>query len=486
MRVLKFGGSSVADTGAITRLVSIVDGRKGARTVVVSALGGVTDGLLAVAELAGDDAPSALAALQAITARHRTVAADVRTPATRRLLDAAVDGLARGAVQAVNAIAAAGQASPALVDRLVANGELWSSRIVAAFLADAGLPTQWIDARQVVRTDGRHGGATPDATATEEALTRLVRPALAMDRVVVLGGFIGSAPDGATTTLGRGGSDYSAALVGACLDASEIEIWTDVDGVLSADPRVVAGARVLPMLSYEDAETLARFGAKVLHPKTMEPAAARSIPVCVRNSRRPGEPGTRIDALGAEDGTHAAVASRDGLSLVQMTPRGRGGEGAFAVRALQSLTDANVTIVLGEIHGDRLLVAVDRAFDLDAFRARVGGFAEVRMRDGLAAVCAVGDRLATDRGLVTGALRVLADRPVHLVSRPGGSASFAVLVDGGDAHTLVARLHDWFSAGVRPRDDSGEAAEGHAGVVPASKSFMGGLRTAPTGEEAVR
>jgi aspartate kinase len=442
MRVLKFGGSSVADAGAITRVVSIVDGRKGARTVVVSALAGVTDDLLAVADLAAGDARSALAALGDLTKRHRDVAADLGASPTRRVLDAAIDSIARDAGQAVHAIVAAGHASPAHVDRLVASGELWSSRIVAAFLADAGIPTQWIDARQVVRTDGRHREATPDSTATEEALTRLVRPALAMDRVVVLGGFIGSAPDGATTTLGRGGSDYSAALVGACLDASEIEIWTDVDGVLSADPRVVAGARVLPMLSYEDAAILARFGAKVLHPKTMEPAAARGIPVYVRNSRRPAEPGTRIDAFGAEDRPHSAVASRDGLILVQMTARGRGGAGSFAARALQSLSDANVTIVLGEVHDDRLLVAVDRAFDLDAFRARVDAFAEVSMRDGLAAVCAVGDRVAT--GFVTEAFGSH-DGPVHLVSRPGGSAAFAVLVDGGDAPALVARLHDWFS-----------------------------------------
>lgn len=317
--------------------------------------------------------------------------------------------------------------------------------MVAAFLADAGIPTQWIDARHVVRTDRRHREATPDLMATEQALTRLVRPALALDRVVVLAGFIGSAPDGATTTLGRGGSDYSAALVGAGLDAGEIEIWTDVDGVLSADPRVVADARVLPMLSYDDAETLARFGAKVLHPKTMEPAAARGIPVRVRNSRRPGEPGTRIDALGAGDGAYAAVVSRGGLSLVEMTARGKGAEGAFAARALLSLSEANVTVVLGEVHGDRLLVAVDQAFDSDALRARVATFAEVRTRDGLAAVCAVGDRLATERGLLTGAFGVFVDGPVHLVSRPGGSAAFAVVVDGCHAHALVARLHDWFS-----------------------------------------
>src|SRR4030095_1545051 len=146
----------------------------------------------------------------------------------------------------------------------------------------------------------------------------LVRPALALDRVVVIGGFVGAAPDGSTTPLGRGGSDYTAALLGACLLADEIEIWTDVDGVLSADPRVVSGARVLSALSYEDAETLATFGAKVLHPKTIDPAAPLDIPVRVLNPRRPHEPGTRIDADGARDDGYAAVASRRGLALLEL------------------------------------------------------------------------------------------------------------------------------------------------------------------------
>jgi aspartate kinase len=450
MRVLKFGGTSVADAAAIHRVVSIVGARRGPRTVVVSALAGVTDALLAVAEGAVQDGPAAVAALEALTARHRGVAAEVLTPPLRRIADAAVEGIARGAAPAVHAIGAAGRRSPALVDRLVATGELWSSRIVAAFLADAGIPSQWIDARHVVRTDRHHREAAPDLSAIDEAVNRLLRPALARDRVVVLAGFIGAAPDGATTTLGRGGSDYSAALIGACLDAEEIEIWTDVDGVLSADPGVVAGARVLPMLSYEDAATLARFGAKVLHPRTIEPAAARGIPVRVLNSRRPAEPGTRIDALGGE-GSYAAVASRGGVSLVVMTAREKTAAGAFSARALMALSDAGINLVLGEVHGDRLLVAVDRPFDLEDFRARVAAFADVRTRDGLAAVCAVGDRFASEPGLA-GAFGALADGSVHLVSRAGGSAAFAVIVDGGDAHALVVRLHDWFTTdtvGVR-------------------------------------
>jgi aspartate kinase len=442
MRVLKFGGTSVADAGAIARVVAIVASREGPRTVVVSAIAGATDVLLAISDIAAADESAALGELDALMDRHASAAAALHSPYARQVLAPALQGIARGAAATVRAIAAAGGASPALVDRLVACGELWSSRIISAALMEEGVASQWIDARHVVRTDGRHGNAAPDLAATDKAVTRLVRPALARDRVVVLGGFVGSGPDGATTTLGRGGSDYSAALMGACLLADEIEIWTDVDGVLTADPRVVPGARVLPALSYEDAETLATFGAKVLHPKTMEPAASRDIPVRVLNSRRPAEPGTRIDASGPDDPGYAVVTSRRGLCLVELTARERSGADGFAVRALQSLAEANVTVVVGEVHRDRLTVAVDDAFDLEALRSRVSAFAEVRSRSGLAVVCAVGEQLASDPRMVAAALALFDDGPIHLIARPGGATGFAVIVDDRDAHRIVARLHD--------------------------------------------
>jgi aspartate kinase len=243
--------------------------------------------------------------------------------------------------------------------------------------------------------------------------------------VVVLGGFVGSGPDGATTTLGRGGSDYSAAVLGACLLADEIEIWTDVDGVLTADPRVVPGARVLPVLSYEDAETLATFGAKVLHPKTMEPAASREIPVRVRNSQRPALPGTRIDGSGAETACYTAVTSRGGLCLVEFTARARPAPSGFGARVLQALEDAGIPIVVGEVHRDRVNIAIDVSIDCDALRARVDEFAEVRARHGLSAVCAVGDRLAT---------------------------TIVVVVEDRHAHAIVARLHDSLVESVEARE----------------------------------
>jgi aspartate kinase len=417
MRVLKFGGTSVADATAIARVVDIVAKRHGARAVVVSALAGVTDALLEISRTATRDAAGALASLDAVTARHAVVAAAFMADDTRRVLDAALDGIASGAAITVRAIAANG-AAPALVDRLVACGELWSSRIVSAAFLRAGVPVQWIDARHVVRTDGRHGEAKPDLDATEKAVSRLVRPALALDRVVVLGGFIGSGPDGATTTLGRGGSDYSAAVLGACLLADEIEIWTDVDGVFTADPRVVPGARVLPALSYEDAATLANFGAKVLHPRTLEPAASRDIPVRVLNSHRPTSPGTRIDASVGGVSGYTAVASRAGVRLLEFTARERPAPSGFAARVLQCLEDAQISIVVGEVHRDRVNATVDASFELSALRARVDGFAELRARDGLSAVCAIGDRLAT---------------------------TFIAVVEERHAHALVTRLHDSFA-----------------------------------------
>ena len=228
MVVLKFGGTSVADADAIARLAAIVDARRGARTVVVSALAGVTDALLEIARLAPDDSFQARASLAALVRRHHEVVA--ATGAQRSRLDADIDGLALTAARSIDALSADGSPTfaeatagrPAVVDRLLAVGELWSSRIVAACLANAGIASQWCDARGVIRTDARHGCASPDLAATADAVTRLVRPALALNRVVVLGGFVGSGPAGETTTLGRGGSDYSAAIVGACLQGRQI------------------------------------------------------------------------------------------------------------------------------------------------------------------------------------------------------------------------------------------------------------------------
>ena len=191
----------------------------------------------------------------------------------------------------VHALAVLREVSHRSQDAVLAVGELVSSRIVAAALADDGVPSAWVDARTVLVTDAEHTGAAPDMMATCERAREHVAPANAGGKVVVLGGFIGATATGVTTTLGRGGSDYSAAIFGACLGVDEIQIWTDVDGMLTADPRIVSQPRVVPQLTFAEASELAYFGAKVLHPSTILPAVSKNIPVRILNSRRKENPG---------------------------------------------------------------------------------------------------------------------------------------------------------------------------------------------------
>ena len=320
--VMKFGGTSVADPDAIGRLLAIVGAQQASTSppnvpvVVVSALAGVTDALVKVAQLAErGESEVAAAALRALEERHLAVAAAVTTGSRARVRDEVTAefhelmGLAHG-------LATLREVSHRSHDAVLAVGELVSSRIVAAALSDRGIPSVWVDARTVLITDDEHGGAVPDMARTCGGVRAHLAPVLAGGAVPVVGGFVGATAGGVTTTLGRGGSDYSAAIFGACLDAGEIQIWTDVDGMLTADPRLVRQPRVVPHLSFAEASELAYFGAKVLHPSTILPAVSKNIPVRILNSRQPrarrhahhGRPGARTAARSRR--SRASAASR--------------------------------------------------------------------------------------------------------------------------------------------------------------------------------
>ncbi len=265
--------------------------------MVVSALARVTDALLEVARLAErGDAAAARAAVRALRLRHEEMTTLVRQPERRAELLKLLDVLFAELEGVASALAVVREVSPRSCDALVAAGELASSRIVAAALAEAGLPSRWLDARDLLVTDAAHGAASPDRAATDERLRSRVSALLQQGLVAVTGGFVGATASGVTTTLGRGGSDYSAALFGAGLAAEEIQIWTDVDGMLTADPRLVPAPRVVTHLSFAEASELAYFGAKVLHPSTILPAVGLGIPVRILNSHRPRAEGTLITA----------------------------------------------------------------------------------------------------------------------------------------------------------------------------------------------
>jgi len=263
--IMKFGGTSVADADAMARVVNIVRRQWESQpagdappVVVVSALSKVTDGLIRTARFAQDgDGANALALVKDLLDRHIAIASSVTTAERRETLVRALGAQFGELAGIVESLAATRDVSPRSHDAIVATGELVSSRIVAAAFAEQGLPVVWVDARQVLVTDAEHTMAAPDMNATCLQARDQIVPVMARGGIPVLGGFIGATVEGVTTTLGRGGSDYSAAIFGACLAAGEIQIWTDVDGMLTADPRVVPAPRVVPQLSFAEASELA-------------------------------------------------------------------------------------------------------------------------------------------------------------------------------------------------------------------------------------
>src|SRR2546422_3492673 len=293
--VLKFGGTSVQDAAAFERVESIVRSHGGVRPlVVVSAMSRTTDALLAAAQTAAaGDAAAARDGLHPLLERHQEVARRLLAPDAARTFQGELDHAQHTLADLLQQIARAREAQPALQDEVAAFGEHLSATLLAAVLGARGLPARHVDARRCIVTDGG-SSAVPQRPETERRTRDELLPLLDAGAIPVLGGYIAVTASGATTTLGRGGSDYSAALIGAALDAAEIQIWTDTSGMLSADPRIVPEARPVPHLSFAEASELADFGARVLHPKTLLPAIEKEIPVRVLNTARPEDPGSLV------------------------------------------------------------------------------------------------------------------------------------------------------------------------------------------------
>jgi aspartate kinase len=451
--VMKFGGTSVKDVEAVRRLASIVAREARPRLVVVSALSGVTDALLALAGQAekGDGA-GARAAVAELHRRHEAMSVLVRAPEKRADLLAAIDALFRELDAVVHALAVVEEVSPRSCDLIASFGELASSRIVAAALDDASLPARWLDPRRILVTDAQHGTAAPDRAATDERLRAHVAPLLAEGAVPVTGGFVGATAGGLTTTLGRGGSDYSAALLGAGLAAEEIQIWTDVDGMLTADPRVVDGPRVVPQLSFDEASELAYFGAKVLHPSTILPAVSLGIPVRILNAQRPASPGTLITRLVPEGGDGpAAIACKRGLTRVDIASTRMLMACGFLRRVFEVFERFRTSVDVVTTSEVSVSVTIDDRRSLDGILAELRAFADVSCEDGMAIVCAVGERLRTDAHLATRVLSALDGIPLAMVSQGGSRKNITVVLHDADVAAAMRGLHRRFFEGA-PRE----------------------------------
>jgi aspartate kinase len=440
--VLKFGGTSLAGPERLRAAAEIVRREPGPHVVVVSALAGVTDALLgACAAAARGDAEEAERIVSDVEARHCACAdALLRdAPACRRdvadRLRAAV-ARARGSLRRL----AAGEGpSESLRDDAVALGEELAAQLFVAALRAAGRPAEWVDARRVVRTDGRFGRASIREAETAAAVRAAVVPRLER-ATVVLQGFVGSAPTGATTTLGRGGSDTTAAALGAALRAREIQIWTDVDGILSADPRIVPNARPISELGFEEAIELAYFGARVLHPSAAKHAAAAGIPIRVRNTFRPEGPGTLVRPDERTGTRVVAVACRGATALVTVRSLRHFMAHGFLARVFDAVARARVPVDLVATSHTSTGFTIADDEPLDDILAALEPFCETRVERGFATLSVIGSGLLREAGTLARVFSVLADVPVRLVTQ-ASDVSLNLLVRGDDAAPAMRRLH---------------------------------------------
>jgi aspartate kinase len=444
--VCKFGGTSVADAAAIRRLVAIVESRAPERPlVVVSALAGVTDGLLRLAAAAhAGDAKALDGAIELLVRRHEAVAGEL--PGAR----SAMDMLRTEGESLRSSLAAAfgRRLRAAEIDELAGHGELWSSRLVAAALSAAGVPAAWVDIRPIMVTDDRFGRATPYVQVVNTRARDCLRPLLDDELVPVTQGFIGATADGVPTTLGRGGSDFTAALLGAALGANRVEIWTDVNGLMTADPRIVPSARTLAAASYEEAAELATFGAKVLHPATAMPLVRAGIPIVVLNSTRPELPGTRIEPS-AElermgDSPIRSISWKRGITVVNVrAPRMLGAYGFL--RAMFEVFERHEVVVdvlaSGEVSVS--LTVEDRA-RLDTVVRELSELGEVWTDDGRAIVSVVGIGLRGTPGLASRIFRAVQPANVEVISQGASAINMTFVVREEDGPDVVRRLHAEF------------------------------------------
>jgi len=436
MIVMKFGGTSVEDATAIERSCNIVVERLSRKPlVVVSALGGATNNLLEAGTLAArGEIVKAMEIAERLEKRHFNLLRSTSEHFIRLR-------------ELLKALAAIGEFSPRTQDLIASYGEAMSSLIFVDRMKLIGFDAVHIDARRCMITDENFGKAAPILELTTAQLEEAARPHLNAGRVVVMGGYIGSTASGITTTLGRGGSDYSAAIAGAALNAEEIQIWTDVDGMMTTDPRIVPTAYKVREISFDEASELAYFGAKVLHPMTVLPAVEKNIPVYILNSRKPAGTGTKITRQARPcRNMIKSIAVKRGITVVTVSSSRMLMAHGF-LKALFEIFDLHRTsvdmVATSEVS---VSLTLDNIASLDAIVADLRQLGDVEITSKAALICLVGNNLKYTPGVARRAFGCLSDINILMVSHGASNINFSFIVDEKDAMATVQRLHaDFFS-----------------------------------------
>jgi aspartate kinase len=444
---MKFGGTSVEDPAAICRIAAIVAGRVALGkqpVVVVSAMAKVTDQLLRAAETAvqGDRA-GALAISSRLRALHRDTAAALvkNSAALVDLIDKKFDSLD----EVLRGLAALHELTPRISDLIVSYGEVLSSHIVAAGFQEQGIDAAHADARQIIITDSQFQKAIPQDALIERRAQEKLLPLLAQEEVPVMGGFIASNEAGISTTLGRGGSDFTAALVGGALQAETIEIWTDVDGIMSADPRVCPDALRVKVISFEEAAELAYFGAKVLHPATILPAVKKNIPVLVLNSRNASCEGTRITSLAPHcKSPFKSIAVKKKLSIIDVVASRMLMTHGYMKSIFDIFDKHQCPVDMVCTSEVSVSLTVDSNDKLPAVAADLGRLADVKYEGKKALLCLVGDDIRGHSGIAAQVFTAIRNINVRMISQGASEINMSFMIEEDDADEAVRSLHAAF------------------------------------------
>jgi len=439
MIVMKFGGTSVESAEAIARVAGIVRARLDRKpVVVVSAMGKTTNKLLAIAgDAVSGDLAAALAKLAELREFHLRESAGLDTAAIVNAHFQELDALVRG-------LAVMRELTPRSTDAISAFGERISSQIVAAHFKKCGMPSAHVDARSVIVTDRRHTQAAPLFDQTNRRLQETLIP-LGDHYVTVLGGFIGSAEDGVTTTLGRGGSDYTASIVGAGIGAEEIQIWTDVDGMLTADPTILSDAHRVKVCSFAEAAELAYFGAKVLHPATVLPAIEKNIPVRILNSRRPEAEGTLIVSNPPPSSSPIrSIACKRNITLVNIVSTRMLMAHGFLRRIFEVFDRYETPVDMLATSEVSVSLTIDNTRSLGAIRSELDRFAEVSIEQDQAIVCLVGENIRRCDNVSARAFAALNGIRPRMVSQGASQLNLSIVVAAAHLQRAVESLHREF------------------------------------------
>jgi aspartate kinase len=453
MIVMKFGGTSVMDAVAIDRTAQIVKNRLERRpVVVVSAMSRVTDALLAAGKAAGDgQREPALELAYGLRQRHHATAKELVTAARYAQLGAEIEREFDTLDELLKGIVAVGELSPRSSDYVVSYGERLNSRIVTEAYLARGIRAVHVDARKVMITGAQHGRAIPQPEEIEHRAKNLVRPLLLDAQVPVIGGFIGATAHGVQTTIGRGGSDFSAALIGAGLDAEAIEIWTDVDGMRTTDPRICPDARRIRVISFEEAAELAYFGAKVLHPATVLPAVQKNIPVLVLNSLNPSNEGTLIVGRAPRSrSTFKAIAAKNRITIVDVVAARMLGAHGFLKAIFDVFDRHHCSIDVVSTSEVSVSLTVDSNEAIPAIAADLEAIADVKYAGRNAIVCLVGENIRETPQIAARVFTALGDINVRMISQGASEINITFVIGEDDVPEALRRLHKEFFTEVDP------------------------------------